>query len=59
MNNSWTITLEEDPATGDLILPFTEEILSVVGWKTGDTIDWTDNKDGTWSLRKKDGNEPV
>jgi hypothetical protein len=23
-----------------------------MGWKTGDTIDWHDNKDGTWSLLK-------
>jgi hypothetical protein len=23
-----------------------------MGWKTGDMIDWHDNKDGTWSLLK-------
>ena len=55
----WSITVEEDPENGDLILPFTDEILSEVGWKTGDTIEWIDNKDGSWTLRKKDGNEPV
>jgi hypothetical protein len=57
--SKWTITVEEDPENGDLILPFTDEILSEVGWKTGDTIEWTDNKDGSWTMRKKDGNEPV
>ena len=40
MSNHWTITLEEDPETKELILPFTEEILNTVGWKTGDTIVW-------------------
>jgi hypothetical protein len=55
----WSITVEEDPENGDLILPFTDEILSEVGWQTGDTIEWIDNKDGSWTLRKKNGNEPV
>jgi hypothetical protein len=31
-------TVEEDPETGDLMLPFTEEILSTLGWKEGDTM---------------------
>ena len=57
--SKWTITVEEDPENGDLILLFTDEILSEVGWVAGDTIVWIDNKDGSWTLRKKDGNEPV
>lgn len=50
---SWTITLEEDPETGDLVLPFTDEILQTVGWKEGDVVEWIDNKDGTWTLVKQ------
>jgi hypothetical protein len=23
-------------------------------WKEGDVLDWEDNGDGTWTLRKKD-----
>jgi hypothetical protein len=53
MNNHWTITLEEDPETKELILPFTDEILNTVGWKAGDTIVWKNNNDGTWTLTKK------
>ena len=53
--SSWTITLEEDPETGDLIMPLTDEILESAGWKEGDTLEWIDNKDGTWILRKLDG----
>lgn len=49
---SWTVTLEEDTETGDLVLPFTTEMLEQVGWKEGDTIEWIDNKDGSWSLVK-------
>lgn len=51
---TWTVTLEEDPETGELILPFTNEMLADVGWKEGDVLEWIDNKDGTWSLTKKD-----
>ncbi len=49
----WTITLEEDSDTGDLILPFPQDLLDEAGWKEGDVIKWTDNKDGSWSLAKQ------
>lgn len=53
MPTSWTVTLDEDPATGDLILPLPEDLLKMQGWKEGDTLDWNDNNDGTWSISKK------
>ena len=49
----YTITLEEDPETGELVLPFTDEILNELGWKEGDVLEWVDNEDGSWSLVKK------
>jgi len=52
--SSWTVTLEEDPVTGDLILPFTPDMLSQVGWDFGDTLVWEDLHNGSWSLTKKD-----
>jgi len=33
-----------------IILP--KELLSTLNWKTGDKIEWIDNKDGSFSLRK-------
>ena len=54
---SYTMTLEEDPETGDLILPFPEDMLKEVGWKEGDTLEWEDNKDGTFSITKKEVTE--
>jgi hypothetical protein len=51
MNTQWNITLEED-ANGELILPLGDEILEAAGWKTGDTIEWIDNKDGSWTMQK-------
>ena len=48
----WTITVEEDPETGDLILPLPEEMLKLQGWVEGDTLEWNDNGDGSWTLTK-------
>jgi hypothetical protein len=49
----WTITLEEaDDGSGDLVMPLSEDLLEGAGWKEGDTLEWIDNKDGTWTLRK-------
>ena len=60
MSKSWIVTLEEaDDGSGDLVLPLNDDILSEVGWQTGDTIEWTDNKDGSWSMKKKEEMEWV
>ena len=51
---SWTLNVEEDPKTGDYMLTFPPELLEQAGWKEGDTIDWIDQKDGSWLLKKVD-----
>lgn len=49
----WTITLEEaDDGSGDLVLPLPQDLLDGAGWKEGDNIEWIDNNDGTWSMKK-------
>ena len=50
----WTIKLEEDPETGDLIMPLPTDLLNQVGWDFGDTLIWEDLHNGSWSLRKKE-----
>jgi hypothetical protein len=52
--NSTVVTLVTDPETGDLILPLDNKIFSETGWEIGDTLEWVDQKDGSWVLRKKD-----
>lgn len=54
MNKStvYTITLEEDPSTGDLILPLSDEILAQAGWAEGDTLDWLVQDDGSIIVSK-------
>jgi len=53
-SNSWTITLEEDPETGDLIMPIPQEVLELQEWSEGDTLEWIDLNNGSWQLKKVD-----
>ena len=50
---SWTLEVEEDLETGDAVLQFPEDLLKTAGWQEGDTLNWTDLGNGTWSLVKK------
>ena len=58
MIQTWTVTLEEDHETGDLILPFPPDMLAQVGWDFGDTLIWDTQKDGSIILYKKDETKP-
>lgn len=50
---SWTVEVLEDPEfPGELVLPFPEDLLTAAGWAVGDILDWQDNNDGSWSLKK-------
>ena len=47
----YTVELEEDE-NGELILPLPDELLKEMNWKEGDQLNFTDNKDGTYSMNK-------
>lgn len=47
--SKWTLEINEDG-----ILTFPPDLLEITGWKEGDTLLWTDNNDGSWSLTKKE-----
>ncbi|MDB4318278.1 AbrB/MazE/SpoVT family DNA-binding domain-containing protein [bacterium] len=49
---SWEVIIEEDPETGDAILPLPQEMLDEVGWKSGDNLNWIDRGDGSWAIQK-------
>ena len=51
----WTVTLETDPETGDLIMPIPTDCLNQCGWDIGDTLLWEEMGNGSWSLRKTNG----
>ena len=51
-----TVQVIEDPNDPEeLLLDLGTELCEELGWKAGDTVQWIDNKDGTWQLTKLTG----
>jgi bifunctional DNA-binding transcriptional regulator/antitoxin component of YhaV-PrlF toxin-antitoxin module len=59
MNEKHIVKLQEDPETGDLILPFPEGMLAEMGWREGDTLDFESKDDGSFYITKKEPTEWV
>jgi len=62
--SKYRVSLEEDPKTGELILPIPDELLVELGWSEGDELIWEETlvcKDSGeylgYILKKKDNNE--
>lgn len=53
-DNRWIATVMKNGEEEDLVIEFSEEMLNQVGWEPGDVIEWFDNKDGTFTLSKKE-----
>ena len=52
MHNN-TLTVQEDSNNGELFLEFPDDMLETMNWKEGDTIVWTDNENGSFTLSIK------
>lgn len=57
--NSWAVTLEQDPETGELILPFPVDLLSQMGWSEGTEIFWDVRDDKSVFLTEKKPEGPA
>jgi len=62
--SKYIVKLQEDPDTGDLILPIPDELLAEMGWSEGDELEWEETlmceEDGEYpgyTLRKKEVND--
>lgn len=51
----YTVKLVEDGE--DLILPLPPDLLEELGWQENDVLTWTDNKNGSWTLSKKENKD--
>lgn len=51
-----TVQVEYDPITDDYVLPLTDEMIDALGIEHRGEILRVDNKDGSWTLRKKEDN---
>lgn len=58
IQKSWILDVKELP-DGDKYIEFNDEILAETGWKEGTVIEWIDNHDGSWTMRKKEKTELV
>jgi hypothetical protein len=48
-----TVQVVEDPEhPGELLLDLGTELCAELGWQVGDTLEWIDQKDGSWLLQK-------
>lgn len=47
LNNEQRVLQVDD----DGVLKLPDDLIEELGWKLGDTLEWIDNKDGTWTLR--------
>lgn len=49
---TWTVEIQMDGLSGDAIIPIPDEVLDLVEWNLYDELEWIDNKDGSYTLRK-------
>lgn len=48
---TWSVPIEEDES-GECVITLPDELIKIVRWKENDTVEWTDNKDGSYTLKK-------
>ena len=45
--------VEDSENPGELLLDLGNELCAEIGWKVGDTLEWQEQKDGSWLIQKK------
>lgn len=55
---TWIVTVEEDPETGDLVMPIPQEALDANKWRIGDTLTWSIDDEGTATLVRDAESQP-
>ena len=52
-NTRYEVITQEDPESGDLLVPLPPELLQQLGWVEGDTVDFSIDDKGRYVLQKK------
>jgi hypothetical protein len=50
--DSYEVITQEDPETGDMIIPIPPNLLKELGWKEGDDVDFSIDDKGRIILKK-------
>jgi len=48
----WQLPVEEDTVSGEYFITFPEDLLEAANLKEGDDVEWIDNDDGSFILKK-------
>lgn len=48
---TWSVPIEEDES-GECVITLPDELIKIVRWKENDIVEWTDNKDGSYTLKR-------
>lgn len=59
MANRWILDVKQDDESGDTFIELPDDLMIKAGWNVGDDIEWIDNKDGSWTMKKKEDKEWV
>lgn len=54
----WTVTLTEDPETGELILPIPDAVMDLLGVEVGDELGWDPCDGPGYLIRRIDPDAP-
>lgn len=46
---TWTTTVDDDGC-----ITFPDDLMEKLGWKEGDILEWINNNDGTFTLKKSE-----
>lgn len=52
-STSYEVIVQEDPETGELLIPFPPELMVKMGWQEGDEFDFSQDKDGHLIIIKR------
>lgn len=48
----YEVIVQKDDESDDLLIPLPPDMLKKLGWKPGDTIDWSIDANGRWVIKK-------
>jgi len=49
--------IQEDPDTGELFVELPDRLLKELGWEEGDDLEWVEQPNGNWTIKKVDNEE--